>query len=181
MAFLIFGIVEDRKFYLRLSDAALEFCKSWVGKEIVNISTLQLQKDWDSESMFVSPELGMLLHPDGRHVCIREEETDIEGLPIGFALRIEAETARHRPVVFQFAKPFKIRKIEIWAEKTRDSSGLRDTTQITENTIVFTAESGERWMIFPDHPGPGFIIARGDAAINSILHSGWYVLKHVLD
>jgi hypothetical protein len=173
--------VEDRKFYLRLSEQALELCKSWIGKELITLSAMQLQKDWDSETMFVSPEVGLVLHPGAAAVRIRQEETDIQGLPVSFALRIEKESGGHRPVVFQFSKAFCIRKIEIWAEKTRDSSGLRDTTQVTENTLVFTADTGERWMILPDHPGPGFVIARGDAAINPILHSGWHVLKHVLD
>lgn len=181
MAFFIFGCMEDRKFYLRLGEAALDFCKTWIGKEIVSLSTMQLQKDWDSDTMFVSPELSLLLHTENLAFSIRQEEVQIEGVPVSFALRIEKEISRHRSVVFQFNKPFKISKIEVWAEKTRDSSGLRDTTQLTENTLVFKAESGDRWMVLPDHPGPGFAITRGDKAMNEILHSGWYVLKHVLD
>jgi hypothetical protein len=173
--------VEDRKYYLRLSEQALEICKSWIGKELITLSAMQLQKDWGSETMFVSPEVGLVFHPGAEAVRIRPEETDIQGLPVSFALRIEKESSTHRPVVFQFSGAFCIRKIEVWAEKTRDSSGLRDTTQVTENTLVFTAESGERWIILPDHPGPGFVITRGDAAITPILNSGWYVLKHVLD
>jgi hypothetical protein len=86
----------------------------------------------------------------------------------------------HRPVVFQLNN-FTIRTIEIWAEKTRDSSGLRDTTQLTENTLVFIAQSGDRWLLLPDHPGPGFVVAWGEKEINRFLHSGWYVLKHILD
>jgi hypothetical protein len=173
--------VEDRKFYLRLSEQSLDIIKSWIGKELISISALQMQKDWNSETMFVSPEMGFLFHPDAKPVRIWQEEADMEGLPVSFALRLEKEEPRHRPVVFQFNKPFKIRKIEVWAEKTRDNSGLRDTIQLTENTLVFTAESGERWMILPDHPGPGFTIARDGSDMNTILHSGWYVLKHILE
>ncbi|MFN4915120.1 MAG: hypothetical protein ACK5FT_07355 [Sphingomonadales bacterium] len=173
--------MEDRKFYLRLNEAALETCKSWIGKEIASISTLQLQADWEGDTLYISPEIEMLLHPDAQAVKIWQEETDMEGLPVSYALRIDKEQVKHRPVVFQFNKPFKIRTVEIWAEKTRDSSGLRDTTQLTENTLVLTAETGDRWMLLPDHPGPGFVIARGETAMKGILHSGWYVLKHLLD
>jgi hypothetical protein len=105
----------------------------------------------------------------------------MEDVPISFALRIDNEPPKHHAVVFQFNKPFVIRKIEIWAEKTRDSSGVRDKTQLTENTLVFIAETGDRWMLMPDHPGPGFLLAWGVKEMNRILHSGWYVLKHILD
>jgi|GEM_PF-2521275 len=173
--------MEDRKFYLRLSEQALGMCKSWIGKELVSFPAMQLQKDWDSETMFVSPELGFVFHPNTMQVRLWQEEANVEGLPVSFALRLEKETSKHRPVLFQFNKPFKIRKLEVWAEKTRDSSGLRDTTQLTENTLVFIAESGDRFIILPDHPGPGFAIARDGADMNTILHSGWYVLKHILE
>ena len=181
MAFLIFGPMEALKFYLRLNDSVIAFFKSWIGKEILSISATQMQKDWAASEMFVSSELGLILHPQHLPVKIWQEEVAMDGIPVSFALRVETEQPRHRPVVFQFNIPFIIRKIEVWAEKTRDSSGLRDTTQLTENTLIFIAESGEKWMLLPDHPGPGFLLVWGEKEMNRILHSGWYVLKHILD
>lgn len=92
-------------------------CKSWIGKELVSFSAMQLQKDWDSETMFVSPELGFVFHPNTMQVRLWQEEANVEGLPVSFALRLEKETSKHRPVLFQFNKPFKIRKLEVWTEK----------------------------------------------------------------
>ena len=181
MAFLIFGPMEALKFYLRLSDSVMEACKTWIGKEIVSISAAQMQKDWSANEMFLSSELGLMLYPQSIAVRVWQEEIAMEDLPISFALRTDDEPPIHHAVVFQFNKPFVIRKIEIWAEKTRDSSGVRDKTQLTENTLVFIAETGERWMLLPDHPGPGFLLAWGEKEMNRILHSGWYVLKHILD
>lgn len=181
MAFLIFGAMEALKFYLRLSDSVMETCKSLIGKEILSISASQMQKDWTAEEMFLSSELGLILHPLGQPIKVWQEEIAMADVPISFALRMDQESTKIRPVVFQFNQPFVIRKIEIWAEKTRDNSGLHDRTQLTENTLVFIAESGERWMLLPDHPGPGFLLAWGEKEMNRILHSGWYVLKHILD
>ncbi|MEY4003743.1 MAG: hypothetical protein RIT07_1785 [Bacteroidota bacterium] len=181
MAFLIFGPIEALKFYLRLSDSVMEACKTWIGKEIVSISAAQMQKDWSANEMFLSSELGLMLYPQSIAVRVWQEEIAMEDLPISFALRTDNEPPKHHAVVFQFNKPFVIRKIEIWAEKTRDSSGVRDKTQLTENTLIFIAETGERWMLLPDHPGPGFLLAWGEKEMNRILHSGWYVLKHILD
>ena len=172
--------MEDLKFYLRLNDTAIEICKSWIGKELLSMTASQMQKDIASAEMYIASDLGLILHPEKRPVRIWQEEIEMEGVPVSFALRIDHEQPLHRPVVFQFHN-FNIRKIEIWAEKTRDSSGLRDTTQLTENTLVFTAQSGDRWLLLPDHPGPGFVVAWGEKEINRFLHSGWYVLKHILD
>lgn len=57
---------------------------------------------------------------------------------------------------------------------------LRDTTQLAENTLLFTADSCERLILLPYHPGSGVFSAHGDTAINSVLHSEWYVLIQLL-
>lgn len=181
MAFLIFGYMEALKYYLRLNETTLELCKSWIGKEILSISAMEMQKDWTTAEMIIPSELYITLHAAGQPYRIWQEEIEMEGIPVSFALRIENSNAGHKPVVFQFNQPFVIKKIEIWAEKTQDSSGLGDTTQLTENTLLFMAESGDRWLLVPDHPGPGFLLAWGEREMNRILHSGWYVLKHILD
>lgn len=180
MAFLIFGCMEDLKFYLRFNEIAMETCRSWIGKELLSMTASQMQKDIASAEMYIASDLGLVLNPEKHPVRIWQEEIDMEGVPVSFALRIDHVHPSHRPVVIQFDN-FVIRKIEIWAEKTRDSSGLRDTTQLTENTLLFTAQSGHRWLLLPDHPGPGFVVAWGEKEINRFLHSGWYVLKHILD
>jgi hypothetical protein len=172
--------MEDLKFYLRLNETAMEICQSWIGKELLSMTASQMQKGIATAEMYVASDLGIILHPGNKPVRLWQEEIELEGVPVSFALRIDYESPSHRPVVFQFDN-FIIRKIEIWAEKTRDSSGLRDTTQLTENTLVFTAQSGHRWLLLPDHPGPGFVVAWGEKEINRFLHSGCYVLKHIMD
>jgi len=55
---------------------------------MLSISAAQMQKDWTAKEMFVSSEVGLILHPQHLPVKLWQEEIEMDDILVSFALRV---------------------------------------------------------------------------------------------
>jgi len=72
-----------------------------------------------------------------------------------------------------------VSKIEVWAEKMTAENELN--TVIAENTLLIETESALRLLICPEHPEQALGVYCDEKEIESILDSGRYLFKHIID
>jgi hypothetical protein len=174
-------VMSERRYYLRLNESVLAVCKSMIGMQLDSLVAEQMQKDLLSEEMVLIPEVHLVVseHPNGIQLGL--EAMDEPGLPITETLSVKEAEIEARNVIVNLPAWFIVQKVEIWAEKVQADAGKDNVQQFTENTLMISSASGLRLLLTPDHPGSGFRVIFGEAEIESLLDSGHYVLKHVLD
>ena len=168
-------VMSERRYYLRLNESVLAVCKSMIGMQLDSLVAEQMQKD------LLIPEVHLVVseHPNGIQLGL--EAMDEPGLPVTETLSVKEAEIEARNVVVNLPAWFIVQKVEIWAEKVQADAGKGNVQQFTENTLMISSASGLRLLLTPDHPGSGFRVIFGEAEIESLLDSGHYVLKHVLD
>lgn len=170
------------KSHLSLSENAISLLSAIPGSTLDMVCANEMVVDQGAGETAMMPELFLYATGDSGPLQCSLTETVVSGMPVIQALdvRMAHEVTLHNG---RWLLPswFVIRKIEVWAERVQDNTGPENLESISENTLLFSSESGLELLIRPDHPGPGFLLSMDAQEIEQVLGSGRYFLKHVLD
>lgn len=170
------------KSHLSLSENAISMLSAIPGSTLDMVCANEMVVDQGAGETAMMPELFLYATGDSGILKCALAEMGEPGMPViqSLDIRYAPEVSLHHG---RWLLPswFVIRKIEVWAERVQDNTGPETLESISENTLLFSSESGMELLIRPDHPGPGFLLSMDTQEIEQVLGSGRYFLKHVLD
>jgi hypothetical protein len=122
----------------------------------------------------------LVIETEGPAIGIELQNSDENNLPVSLLLHVvDAQPQKSAAVNLSMPAWSIVSKIEVWAEKMADANN--QNVVISENTLLIEMESGFRLLICPEHPEQCLGLYCDEKEIETLLESGRYLLKHLID
>ena len=165
------------KNYHHLSETELRLLNELVGSVVNGFTAADCYHTLGKFAYTLANKI--ILETEGQSLCIELLHSSSSSQPLFGLLNVTEQTKPEGFAVNLILPAWSvISKIEVWAEKITDNN---ENTVVAENTLLFAIESGLRILICPEHPEDSLGLYCDEMEIESILGTGRFLLKHIMD